>query len=243
MAINFERIYATDLMFVPDCWKLCGDGHCCSFQRYKVRFKLIGAPPVGHLPLLPGEHTWLRESGLLDKMRGPEHRVETYEFNGRRLQLETLIAKEPMCFCTHETRTTVCRLYPLLPLFDDEGHLTGASATFGSFEVLEELEKLERACKITHMPLGEADKFAIIAGEIARDPVALYYARAYAMTLDHVRQRLPELRAARKDSSYFTTYEMSLVRGKLIDQAFLSRELTAMAERFEQRYGAAFSLA
>jgi hypothetical protein len=242
MAVNFARIYATDLMFVPGCWKLCGDGHCCSFRRYKVRFKLIGSPPVLQLPILPGEYAWLRESGLLEKVRGHEHRVKTHEFNGRRLHMETMVAKEPTCFCAHETRTTVCRLYPLLPLFDDDGHLTGASSVFGSFELLEQLEGLERACKITHMSLGEADKFAIIAGEIARDPVALYYARAYAMTLDQVRRRLPELHAARGDSSYFATFEMSLIRGRLLDQEVLDRELTAMAERFERRYGSAFSL-
>lgn len=242
MTINFERIYATDLVFQPDCWKLCGDAHCCSFQRYKKKFRLIGSPPGGQLPLLPGEYDWLRNQGLLGDFREHEHRVTTHTFGSRRLQIEAMVAKDAYCQCKQATRTTICRLYPLLPLFDEAGRVIGVDPVFGSFEMLEELQQLDRACKITEIPISELNKFLTIAEEIGNDPITLYYARAYAMTMQHVKDRLPELHAARKDSDYFSTYEMSLIRRQLIDQTSLDAELTVLAERFERRYGAAFSL-
>lgn len=242
MPVNFERIYSTDLVFQPDCWKLCGDAHCCSFQRYKSRFRLIGNPPGGQLPLLPGEYAWLQSNGLVKEFREHEHRVVIHEFHGRLLRIETMVGKEAFCQCTQGSRTAICRLYPLLPQFDDEGRLTGASLSFGSFELLEELQQLERACKITQVPITELNKFLAIAEEIGRDPVTLFYTRAYALTLEHIRHRLPALHATRQDSDFFATYEMSLIRGKLIDQEALDAELTELAERFERRYGAAFRL-
>jgi hypothetical protein len=41
MAIDFDKIYATDLVYRPGCWQLCGDAHCCNFNRYRARFKII----------------------------------------------------------------------------------------------------------------------------------------------------------------------------------------------------------
>ena len=242
MAVNFERIYTTDLVFQPDCWKLCGDAHCCSFQRYKKKFRLIGSPPGGQLPLLPGEYDWLRTQGFLGDFREHEHRVVTHTFGGRSLQIETMVAKEAHCQCSQATRTTICRLYPLLPIFDEAGRVIGANPVFGSFELLEELQQLERACKVTQIPIGELNKFLVISEEIGRDPVALYYAHAYSLTMQHAKQRLPALHADRKDSDYFSTYEMSMIRSRLIDWVELDTELAALAERFEHRYGATFKL-
>jgi hypothetical protein len=242
MAVNFERIYSTNLVFQPDCWKLCGDAHCCSFQRYKKNFKLIGSPPGGQLPLLPGEYEWLRQQNLLGEFQEHEHRVTTHQFGKYTLHIEALVAKSAFCPCTQASRTTICRLYPLLPIFDESGRVIAADPVFGSFEVIEELQQLERACKITQMPINEMNKFLAIADEIGRDPVALFYAKAYAMTLNHVKSRLPGLHAARKGENYFSTYEMSLIRSKLIDQVALNGELSALAGRFEERYGSAFSL-
>ena len=60
-----ERIYSTDLTFVPNCWKLCGDAHCCSFSRYKAKFRMIAKTPFQELPLLPGEYEFLAAKGWL----------------------------------------------------------------------------------------------------------------------------------------------------------------------------------
>src|SRR3954468_4396817 len=72
---GFERIYVTDLTFVPDCWKLCGDAHCCSFSRYKAKFRMIARTPFQELPLLPGEYEFHLAKGWLKQFEPFEHRV------------------------------------------------------------------------------------------------------------------------------------------------------------------------
>ncbi len=70
----FERIYATDLRYVPDCYKLCGDAHCCNFSRYKQKFAFMGRSHFQELPLLPGEFEFLRDQGYLAQFQDHELR-------------------------------------------------------------------------------------------------------------------------------------------------------------------------
>ena len=58
----FETIYSTDLVYAPDCWKLCGDAHCCNFMRYKSKMSILGKNLFQELPLLPGEFEFLRRA-------------------------------------------------------------------------------------------------------------------------------------------------------------------------------------
>ncbi len=242
MPVDFDLIYNTDLTFIDQCWKLCGDAHCCSFSRYKSRFKLIGTPPVQQLPLLPGEYDWLGKSGRLASFKPHDHRTVVHEFGGRRLRVESMVGRVEGCLCAHGSRTTICRLYPILPRMDEHGQLRGADLEFGSFEVLEALEGLDRACQVDRLPLTQLNHLLALTAAIAADPLALYYVMAYSLTKDHVRQRLPTLAEARPGADYFSVYEMSLIRKQLIDWTALDAALADLAARFERRYGSAFSL-
>ncbi|MEZ5458847.1 MAG: hypothetical protein R3E65_05925 [Steroidobacteraceae bacterium] len=51
-----DELYSSNLLYVPDCWKLCGDAHCCGFSRYKKRFKILTSQPFQSLPMLLGEY-------------------------------------------------------------------------------------------------------------------------------------------------------------------------------------------
>jgi hypothetical protein len=55
---QFERIYETDLVYVPDCWQLCSDAHCCSFAKYKKNFNTLFESGFLRQNLLDSE--WLR---------------------------------------------------------------------------------------------------------------------------------------------------------------------------------------
>jgi hypothetical protein len=201
---------------------------------------LIGTPPHHQLPLLPGEYDWLRERGWLKNFKKHEHRVTTYEFSGRRIHSETLVSLESGCPCSHSTRTTICRLYPVLPQFEHTGQITGIDLEFGSFEVLENLQGLERACRIAEVPLSEINKLLSICNAIARDPLTLFYVQAYSATKDHVRNRLHSIVSVGGD--FFASYESALIRKRLIEKSQLDAELTAIALRFEAHYGTAFTL-
>lgn len=242
MPLDFDRIYATDLSYVDNCWKLCGDGHCCTFDRYKAKFRLIGTPPAQQLPLLPGEYQWLSDKGHLPAFKKHERRATTHEFKGRRIQMETMVGKEPGCLCTNAFRTTICRLYPVLPCFDVDGTLVGADMEFGSFEMLEELQGLPRVCRIETIPLNQLERLLAITREISRDPVALFYVSAYRLSKQHARARLVELGSGMAQPNFFSLYEMALIRKQLVDLPSLDSALGELAGRFENHYGTAFSL-
>lgn len=238
--IDYASIYATDLVYLPGCWQLCGDAHCCSFRRHKARFRLIGTKPVQELPLLPGEYAHLRENGFLAQFQDHEHRVLDYAFGTRSLRLESIVSRRPGCACDHGTRPTICRLYPLLPVFDMDGHLTGVER-IGIYDALAEMDGQEKVCQVDRMSFSELEKFLAIAATIARDPRALFYVAAYRLAHDHVRQRLAELKGDGA-ASFFSVFESSLLRGKLVDHAQLGAKLAALADTFEARYGREFSL-
>lgn len=217
----FDRAYATDLVFEPDCWKLCGDAHCCSFSRHKARFEIIQAPQQ-ELPLLPGEWAYLVERGWNAQFGEHTATQHRYELDGYTIEWTSMVSQRPMCACDHGTRTVVCRLYPLLPTFASNGNITG-TAPLGMYEELEILEGLPRACRIDTIPTDQHELFLDLAGDIAAEPVWRFALIAYTAAKRHVFDRL----AARRDPavSAFKQFEMALFRKRLFDHDALRAEL------------------
>lgn len=240
MAIDFDTIYGADLVYRPDCWQLCGDAHCCNFSRYKARFRILERHPDREVLMLPGEYDYLRSRGWLEQFGNHQHNVIHYAFGERSVNIEWVTSPRPGCACDHPTRSTFCRLYPLLPVFDVEGRLTGTE-DFGMYEVLEDLEGLDRACRITELPFDQVDKLLAIASAISSDPKALFYVSAYRLAKNHLRQRLQELHGDAK-TSYFQVFETNLLMRRLMDHQRLCKVLSELATAFEDRYGERFSL-
>lgn len=237
---EFERIYATDLVYIKDCWKLCGNAHCCGFFPYKEKFNLIGQTKFHELPLLPGEYEFLQSKGWWSQFGDADHKVITYPLDHRTLRVETMVSRKPMCACEHETRLTVCRLYPLLPEFDLDGKLIG-TRTFGIFEEFEKIEKLDPACKITSLPFTQMQAFLDLCGYVSKSPLHHFYFSAYALAVDHVRDRIIAQKDLKPDgTSAFTLFEGMLLFKKLVDDDILKPRLIALADMFEERYGPIF---
>ena len=131
---SFDRIYATDLAYVRYCWKLCGNAHCCNFSRYKAQFKMIGQHHYQELPLLPGEYEYLQKRGWLARFDGIELKTIDYPLSRGAMKIEFLVGRSKACACEHATRTTTCRLYPLLPVYDVDGAVIDVDTKFGIFE-------------------------------------------------------------------------------------------------------------
>jgi hypothetical protein len=231
----FDQIYGTDLVYVPDCWKLCKDAHCCSFQRYKARFRIIGAKPAQELPLLPGEYEYLEEHGYLEQFKDFDHRVLNYSFGSREIKIESIVSRRPNCACDHDTRTTICRLYPLMPVYDVTGRLLGTDK-IGTYEVLEQEEGLNPACMVTGLPFEQLSKFLAIASAISSNPKALFYISAYRLANRHLQSRIATLKKQQSGDA-FAIFEMNLLRGKLIDWTQLEEELVTLADSFAAKYG------
>jgi len=217
----FDQAYGTELVFKPGCWSLCGDAHCCSFQRHKARFTLLRSK-AQELPLLPGEWDYLCTRGW-DRQFAPfELRSHRYELAGYTLRWHSLASQRPGCACDHATRTVICRLYPLLPTYTPEGQLSGTESV-GMYEELETLAGLPRACQVDAMPFDQLNLFLRLARAIGADPVRRFYLLAYHHAK---RQAFDRLTATRKpEVDAFRQFELALVRGRLFDHDRLRQDL------------------
>ena len=243
---DFETIYATDLVYAPGCWQLCGDAHCCTFSRYKSQMRILGHRHKQELPLLPGESEYMKRRGIMGDFRDAQCMSVDYPLAGGKMKLEFLVGGTNACACKHDTRTTVCRLYPLLPMFDIEGKLTGVDADFGIYEEIENIDGMERGCKITNVPFSEMNKLLAIAGAIGRSPKAVFYTMAYRLAKGHAREQLKKAKAAQKPDrprmSTLALFEGMFLLRQLLDQSVLRPQLEALAEEFRERHGPRFSL-
>lgn len=234
----FDKIYATDLVYVKDCWRLCGDAYCCGFQRYKRKFKLLAKDNSSELLLLPGEYEYLETKGWLEQFGKFDHKLIEYPLDDKRcMRIESIVSYKPGCVCNHAFRPTVCRLYPLLPILEEGGGVFGID-TLSIYDDLERMECLETACKVSSIPLVELDKFLAISSEIARWPLPLFYVIAYRLVKNHICSRLRAERVG--PGNAFAVFEKKLLWNKLIDHPELKIVLARLADRFQQRYGAAF---
>jgi hypothetical protein len=222
----FDRLYRTDLVYEPGCWTRCGDAHCCSFSRHKARFEVF-TNAAQELPLLPGEWAYLSEQGWSAQFSPFELRSHRYDLDGYTMRWHTVVSRRPGCACDHATRTTVCRLYPLLPTFDTAGRVTGTDA-LGMYEELELLDGRDRACKVDAVPFDQLNLFLDLARQLGDDRVGRFYLLAYHHAKRHVFDRLA---ASRNEAvSVFRQFELSMLRRRLFDHEQLRRELGALLD-------------
>ncbi len=230
----YEAVYTTDLVYVKDCWTLCGDAHCCSFQRYKSRYRIMARKPFQELPLLPGEWAWLQKQGWDQQFQPADYRCHERVIDGRRVRVESIISRRAGCACDHATRPTICRLYPLLPHFDAAGALIGVERA-GIYEEMEKIGNLPSACRLEHMPFDQLTAFLSLCAALGRSALLRWHLEAYRLTKTHAAQRLAErVRATGKD--VFAAFEGSYLRATLLDQAVLQQQLTALMLDFDQRW-------
>jgi hypothetical protein len=242
----FQAIYATDLVYQSGCWQLCGDAHCCSFSRYKSQMTMLGHQTRQELPLFPGEYEFLERTGRLAGFGDAQRRVLHFPLSAGTMNVDFLAAREGACACPHDVRTTVCRLYPLFPIFDLEGRITGVDPNFGSFEEIESIDGSDRACKLTSIPFAELDKLLAITGALGSDPTIVFYAMAYRIAKRHAAESLRRAKAARPASAprlpTLRLFESMFLLRQLFDPAAIRGELDALADTFRDRYGDRFSL-
>lgn len=231
-----DALYSSDLLYVPECWKLCGDAHCCGFARYKSRFKILTNKPFQSLPLLPGEYDYLQSKGWTAQFGEHEHRVTPYAIDDRVIVVEELVSRRSGCCCEHMTRTVVCRLYPLLPVLDIDGQVVGIDDRFGSFEELEAIDTMPMACQVRAIPFDQTDVFLSMSRLIGSIPEWNFALQAYQLTRRHVFDRVRDGKA-RSGKSAFELFETMYFMRRLFDHDELKKSLCALADRFEARYG------
>jgi hypothetical protein len=241
---TFETIYSTDLVYAPDCWKLCGDAHCCNFMRYKTQMSILGKNLFQELPLLPGEFEFLSARDALKGFADVEHRVIEFPIARGMMRLEFLTGRTKMCACSHEARTTTCRLYPLLPIFDVSGKVTAIDPHFGIFEEIEAIDRTPRACKVEQIPTAEFSKFLAVCNSIAAHPTHLFYVMAYRLAKSFAADQLRRARqSAKPNISTLRIFEGLFALKQLLDTSQIRPRLDALADEFAAHYGERFTVA
>ena len=241
---TFHSIYSIDLVYAPGCWQLCGNAHCCNFTRYKSQMKIIGNSHV--LMLLPGEYEYLEQNGGLAQFGTHVHRVFDYPLSQGTMKIETIATRAGACPCQHDLRPTICRLYPLLPIFEIDGRLPGVDTHFTIFEEIEQADGITRGCKLEGVPFAELEKFQAITGAIGRNPLAVFYMMAYRVAKLHAIEQFSNARivdnAKPRPSGPWSLLEALFALRKLLNQSVLKPKLDELAARFHEHYGPRFSL-
>jgi hypothetical protein len=204
---------------------------------------MIGQHHYQELPLLPGEWEYLEHRGYLARFGEIQRRVVEYPLSAGVMKIEFMVGRSKPCACEHGTRTTTCRLYPLLPIFDVSGACVGVDTNFGIFEEVEELDGLQRACEIRSMPLRETGKFLAIAAEIGRNPLAVFHVSAYRLVKLHARKQLERSAAgAPQPGGALRLLESSFLLRRLLDQNVLRPQIEELAAKFRAHHGPGFRL-
>jgi hypothetical protein len=241
----FDTIYGVDLVFKPGCWALCSDAHCCHFSRYKS----ASDAAFHEIPLLPGEWAYLNRTG----------HIRQYE-NYRQLKLEVplttgILAYESLripatqCPCTHDIRPTICRLYPLLPVYSPTAGFVGVDTRVTLFDVIEEVCDLPRVCRIEEVPFSELQKFMQLTRALGSEPVLVFHLIAYKLVKDTLRRYLLQMVAAggrpsgsREDiAERITALQRDLVV-KAVNWGAVKSELNELGNQFRALHGASFTL-
>src|SRR5688500_3170845 len=98
-----DLIYSLDLVYRPECWKLCGDAHCCHHSRHKAKLPMPGAPYTD-LALLPGELSYMQRRGLLIQYQSYEVQELRLPLSRGELRVQSLKIPGQMCPCKHDIR-------------------------------------------------------------------------------------------------------------------------------------------
>jgi hypothetical protein len=203
---------------------------------------LLGGKHFQELPLLPGEFDYMTGTGAVGQFRDHVHKKNEFVLDDRRaLIVESVVSDRPGCACDHDTRPTVCRLYPLFPIHDIAGNLIGIESHFGIYEELERLENLPPACALVALPFEQMQIFLQLVASLAKSPLHLFYLHAYRLAKRHAVTNI-ERRLARQPQSVFGLFEWLLLKERVFERDVLRRELCDLADAFSAHYGDRFAL-
>jgi Fe-S-cluster containining protein len=223
---TYDKIYAIDLIYSKDCWKLCGDGHCCHFSRYRGKTDTDGSI-TQTIPLLSGEYAYMQKRGYLGQYNLLEHKTETITIGECSWSMEFLAVRvKAGCPCKHDIRPTACRLYPLWPLFTPEEGLIGIVTKTTPFEVVEELGNLSRACAVQGTTFAEFGKFFEICNAIRGNPRVLFSAMIIQISVKLFEGTLRSTMESKK-MDVFQAISYAAGQGQVIDTDTLSRGLVS----------------
>jgi hypothetical protein len=241
--VDWETIHGRPLIAVPECWKLCGGGFCCSNSHPDFQFRLMPRGGAGTVVIyLEDEYAWMRANGHV--VCGEEHGAAiepmAFDFGGP----GPLVLRHARCayfgLCDGVvTKPLLCRAYPFIPVFGVDGGLDDvlpASIVDATFQIkerrrlcpLEERRRIEEAL--------EADP-ALSA--VLRHPYIVLHTQAAAAFFRSYRERLLAWDKFERLSgpAFWQAWEMAWLGRQLVDREAVADHLRHVYASLAGRHG------
>ncbi len=245
--VDWETIHSRPLISVPDCWRGCGGGFCCSGDHPDFQFRLLPAQGKGTVVVyLEDEYRWFKERGetICGEEDGREIARFAFDFGGP----APLVIRHAPCGyhgrCGGKVaKPLLCRIYPFIPVLNGDGEAEEtlpASIIDATFR----LKTGEAPCPL-HVDPGDRLLREALAGEpelakaLAHPLIALYTQAARAF-LDSYRERLQAWTSFRELSgpAFWQAWELAYLGGRLADGGAVAARVRAAHDALAARHGA-----
>lgn len=232
---KFEQLYKIELTYVPECWKLCGDGHCCHLTRYRNNPKQMQP-----LPLMPGELQFMQKTGYINQYSNPKVRSQRFEFEFGPLYFDQLEVdlKNGGCPCTHDIRPTICRMYPFLPTFDPKAGVTGFDPNFTVYEEAEEHLHAPRVCQVTEIPTDKKPQLDQFLKILTSEPLFMFYLSVYRRIKMAFASEIDALSGVKDVKTGVEAASKNLIfKLKTGKAPEVIRDINSLADRYKSAFG------
>ncbi len=242
----WQQVDGTEMVSEPLCWQGCGS-FCCRWEHPAMHLRFI---PRGGTLFYTGEE-FEYFAGRNRLIQGETAQIAIPCGKGRELRIRYAPCPAPERCRQDFDRTLYCKLYPFLPLVENDGTVSALghiSPYDMTLEVLErwdregrlndrqrELTGIHRICTVKKCADKYLDQWQ--NSRILQDPYVLLHLRAGR----HVRKRfLEELEKHRDEllaTDFWLCWELLYLRGRFFDPADLSARITEDYEIIAQRCG------
>jgi hypothetical protein len=241
--VDWAVIHNRPLISVPDCWKLCGGGFCCSNNHPDFQFRLMPRGGAGTVVIyLQDEYRWLRANGhaICGEEDGAEITAFEFGFGGP----WPLVLRHARCSYLGRcngviTKPLLCRAYPFIPVFGVDGGLEDvlpASIIDATFQMKEG----RRPCPIDDRRRIEAAVQNDRAlGAALRHPYIILHTQAAAAFMASYRDRLQAWEAFQNLSgpAFWQAWELAYLAGRLVDRKAVAARVLAVYKALAAHYG------
>ena len=242
---DWQAIFDQEVIFRDKCWETCGGGYCCKPSRVQRHLSLLRTEGV-ELPLLPGEHRFLKDGGFLQS--GFEDAMSRHEVKAREDVVfpvyRTVCNLDGLC-SNHSYRPMVCRLYPWAPVPTADGKLAGLEPMAVIDQFWDLIEGASDPCTVGAMTDVEHQAFSKVSLELFSDPVNVFYLGAASIFKNAIRagvKAAPPHLLSKGEGAFFSTWEKLLVFGQLYKPAKVLEDIATWHDEVAAHWGDAFSL-
>jgi hypothetical protein len=241
--VDWRTIHSRPLIAVPDCWKLCGGGFCCSSTHPDLLFRLIPRSGTGTVVIyLEDEYAWLRANGhiVCGEEEGAAIPAFEFDFGGP----SPLILRHARCGylgrCTGLiTKPLLCRAYPFIPVFGLDGDLDDVLPA-SIVDATLEMKEGRRPCPIDDRKRLETalEKDAALSGAL-RHPYIILHTQAAAAFMASYRERLLGWEGFHNLSGpeFWQAWEMAYLGRRLVDRDTVAARVLNVYHALAARHG------